>query len=486
MRAVQSAASEPITTEAAPSAQLSQQPQHATVAEELPQPMVVDASEAQPVDAIQATQQPTKAAISTPEDALAAIAAAAAAAGLGNHHGIVCVKVTRTPRPTRDEAGADVLPTSSSQGQVRSTRAGDDMVTVFKEGMEVAADVVAIEGNGALEQLQPVVSSVKGLYPGDQHQPAIKDGEATMVQTTVPSAKQRFRRPAPALAPAIHPATNTQPKPDLQQVTQPHTVTAQVSATQASTLPAAPPAPAARVLVLTGARGSGKSAVALEVAHTVLEGDSGDNSSSTSNSDSSTGSGQSSSTTQQGQKHTGASAGVQATTTTAYPRWQAAYYADLQSATTLDAACSILLSSVGAVLPAPPLGGWAAALMSWVRQAQEPVGGEATAPHFSHDRHAAPAGFKFSITEMPGGRDMPASEGTTTTTTTTNNNNITTSASTMPGGSASAPAAGAHAPHVPWGILVDNADSLPEHQMAALLKVGWEHWDCLDHWWHST
>jgi hypothetical protein len=60
---------------------------------------------------------------------------------------------------------------------------------------------------------------------------------------------------------------------------------------------------------------------------------------------------------------------------------------------------------------------------------------------------------------------MPASEGTTTS-----------SASTMPGGSASA-AAAAHAPHVPWGNFVDNADGLPEYQMAAPLKVGWEHWD---------
>jgi hypothetical protein len=40
--------------------------------------------------------------------------------------------------------------------------------------------------------------------------------------------------------------------------------------------------------------------------------------------------------------------------------------------------------SVGAVLPAPPLGGWAAALMSWVRQAQAPVGGEATTPKLTH------------------------------------------------------------------------------------------------------
>jgi hypothetical protein len=129
------------------------------------------------------------------------------------------------------------------------------MVIVFKEGMEVVADVVAIEGNDALEQLQPVISSVKGLESGEEQQPAIRDGAADTMQTAAPSAKQRFPRPAPVLALSSQPAPNTQPKPGLQHVTQPHPATAQVSATQPSTLPAAPPAPAARVLVLTGARG---------------------------------------------------------------------------------------------------------------------------------------------------------------------------------------------------------------------------------------
>jgi hypothetical protein len=107
MRAVQYAASEPLSAEQAPQTS-GQCSQHVAVTDELPQPMVGDAGSVQPVDAIQTAMQPTKAATSTPEGALAAIAAAATAARFGDHHGIACVRVTRTPHPTCDEAGGDV------------------------------------------------------------------------------------------------------------------------------------------------------------------------------------------------------------------------------------------------------------------------------------------------------------------------------------------------------------------------------------------